>query len=44
MPLARWPNEGYLRVADVLDKDGHQIHGLTGSKTGRFTYEGDRPK
>jgi len=43
LPLARWPNEGYVRIADVSAPDGHQIHGLAGSKTGRFTYEGDRP-
>ncbi|MGQ9574854.1 MAG: right-handed parallel beta-helix repeat-containing protein [Thermoguttaceae bacterium] len=44
MPLARWPNEGFVRVVDVSVRDGHQIHGLAGSKIGQFTYEGDRPK
>ena len=44
LQLARWPNEGYVRVAEVAAGDGHQIHGLAGTKTGRFTYEGDRPK
>ncbi|NLX95060.1 MAG: hypothetical protein GXY83_02670 [Rhodopirellula sp.] len=44
MPLARWPNEGFVRVADVAVADDHQIHGRRGSKTGRLTYEGDRPR
>lgn len=40
---ARWPNEGFARIADVVERDGHKIHGLPGSKTGKFTYAGDRP-
>ncbi len=43
MTLARWPNEGFVNVADVSVKDGHKIHGREGSKTGRLIYEGDRP-
>ncbi|NQU22713.1 MAG: right-handed parallel beta-helix repeat-containing protein [Candidatus Nealsonbacteria bacterium] len=44
MRLARWPNDGYVRVVDVVQPDGHKIHGREGSKTGRFLYDGDRPK
>lgn len=44
MPLARWPNDGYVPIADVSVQDGHIIHGRPGSKIGRFTYESDRPK
>ncbi|MBN1341048.1 MAG: right-handed parallel beta-helix repeat-containing protein [Phycisphaerae bacterium] len=43
MTLARWPNEGFVRMVDVVVKDGHKIHGLSGSKVGQFIYEGDRP-
>jgi Right handed beta helix region len=43
MPMSRWPNEGFARVADVAVKDGHKIHGMEGSKTGRLIYEGERP-
>ena len=43
LQLARWPNDGYVHTGDV-PLDGHLIHGRQGSKTGRFTYEGDRPK
>ena len=34
MPLARWPNEGWTRIAAVPD----------GPKGERFSYQGDRPK
>ena len=43
MTLARWPNEGFAKIAGLVVEDGHQIHGVKGSKTGKFTYEGDRP-
>ncbi len=43
MTLARWPNEGFARIKDIVVDDGHQIHGQRGSKTGQFVYEGDRP-
>jgi len=44
MTVARWPNEGFVRIVDIVVKDGHKIHGRPGSKTGKFVYEGDRPK
>ncbi|MCD6506726.1 right-handed parallel beta-helix repeat-containing protein [Candidatus Poribacteria bacterium] len=44
MTLARYPNEGFMHIADVVAHDGHQIHGIKGSKIGKFYYEGDRPK
>lgn len=44
MTLSRWPNEGFVRIVDVVEQDGHEIHGIKGSKTGKFFYEGDRPK
>ena len=44
MTPARWPNEGFVRIVDIVEKDGHKIHGIEGSKTGKFVYEGDRPK
>ena len=43
MTLARWPNEGFVSIVDVVVKDGHQIHGIPGSTVGQFTYDGDRP-
>ena len=44
MHIARWPNEGFTKITDIVVKDGHKIHGIPGSKTGQFLYEGDRPK
>lgn len=42
LPLARWPNQGETTIESVLVDDGHQIHGLRGSKTGRFVCATDR--
>ena len=43
MTVARWPNTGFVKIVDVVEQDGHQIHGNKGSKTGKFIYDGDRP-
>jgi hypothetical protein len=44
MTLARWPNEGFVKIVDIVVKDGHQIHGNPGSQVGKFVYDGERPK
>jgi hypothetical protein len=44
MTLARWPNEGFTHIVDLVGGAPHAIHGAPGDKIGRFTYEGDRPK
>ncbi|HUW62823.1 MAG TPA: right-handed parallel beta-helix repeat-containing protein [Candidatus Bathyarchaeia archaeon] len=44
MTLARWPNEDFVKIVDIVVADGHQIHGIPGSMTPQFKYEGDRPK
>ncbi len=44
MTLARWPNNGTVKVGELSVQDGHAIHGQKGSKVGTFAYEGDRPK
>ena len=43
MTLARWPNEDFVRIVDIVVQDGHEIHGRHGSKVGKFIYEGERP-
>ncbi len=43
MTLSRWPNEGFVKIAGLVEKDGHKIHGIPGSLTGKFTYAEDRP-
>ncbi len=43
MNLARWPNEGFATIADVIGGETFTSHGRPGDKIGKFTYEGDRP-
>jgi hypothetical protein len=44
MTLARWPNEGFVRIADVAGGAPIDIRGTKGDRIGKFVYEGDRPK
>jgi hypothetical protein len=43
MTLARWPNEGFVKVGELLGGSLREAHGLKGDNVGKFTYEGDRP-
>jgi len=43
MTLARWPNEGFTRIAGVLNQQPVDVRGTKGDKVGHFVYEGDRP-
>jgi len=43
MPLSRWPNEGFIRISEVLGKTPVDIRGTKGCVEGIFRYEGDRP-
>ena len=42
MQLARGPNEGFLRIKDVVVNDGTKGYDRKGSKVGQFFYDGDR--
>ncbi len=42
MTLARWPNEGFVKIADVLNEQPFKTHGIPGDKVGKFVYEGTR--
>jgi hypothetical protein len=44
MTLARWPNEGFVRIVDVLGRTPVDIRGTKGTVEGVFAYDGDRPK
>ncbi len=44
MTLSRWPNEGFVRIADLVGGDPVDVRGTKGDKIGKFMYEGDRPK
>lgn len=43
MTLARWPNDGFTHIADILGEQPTTIHGIPGDKVGKFVFEGDRP-
>ena len=44
MTLARWPNEGFIRIVDLVGGAPVDVRGTKGDKIGKFMYEGDRPK
>jgi len=44
MRLARWPNEGFIQIADVLNLDPVDVRGTTGDRVGKFVYDSDRPE
>jgi len=43
MTLARYPNAGYLRIADVLDANGSAASGRANTPEGRFVCDDPRP-
>ncbi|MBN2022910.1 MAG: right-handed parallel beta-helix repeat-containing protein [Pirellulales bacterium] len=44
MTLARWPNEGFVNIVDVMKTDPVDVRGTKGDKVGKFLYDGDRPR
>ncbi|MBN1417989.1 MAG: right-handed parallel beta-helix repeat-containing protein [Planctomycetes bacterium] len=44
MTLARWPNEGFARIADLAGAKPMQSHGIPGNREGKLVYDGDRPR
>jgi len=44
MTLARWPNEGFVKITGLVEPGTVNVRGTKGSKVGKFMYEGDRPK
>ena len=43
MTLARWPNEGYTKIVDVLGATPLDVRGTTGTVEGVVLYSGERP-
>ncbi len=43
MTVARWPNEGFVRIAGLAGGDPFVVHHAQGDRIGKFVYEGDRP-
>ena len=44
MMLARWPNEGFVKIVGLVGGDPVDVRGTKGDKIGKFMYEGDQPK
>lgn len=44
MTLARWPNEGFVRIVEEAGGKKFAVRGRKGDKVGKWIYEGDRPK
>ncbi len=44
MQIARWPNDGFVKITGLVEPDTVNVRGTKGSKTGKFMYDGDRPK
>ncbi len=42
--LARWPQQGFVKVRDITSEAPTISHGRKGSLIGKFYYEGDRPQ
>ncbi|NQT15387.1 MAG: hypothetical protein HQ582_21705, partial [Planctomycetes bacterium] len=43
MTLARWPNEGFVHIIDLVGGQPVDVRGTKGDRVGKFFYEGDRP-
>ncbi len=43
MTLARYPNDGFIKITDVKGPTPVDVRGTKGCKEGVFTYDGDRP-
>ncbi|MFV1995458.1 MAG: right-handed parallel beta-helix repeat-containing protein, partial [Verrucomicrobiales bacterium] len=43
MTLARWPNEGFVKIVDTSGDQPVVVRSTKGDKSGKFLYEGERP-
>ena len=43
MTLARYPNDGFIKITDVKGPTPVDVRGTKGCKEGVFSYDGDRP-
>ena len=44
MTVARWPNDGFIKITEVLGPTPVDVRGTKGCQEGKFAYESDRPK
>jgi len=43
MTVARWPNDEFVNITEVVQEDPVNVRGTKGDRAGKFHYEGDRP-
>ncbi|NLY00460.1 MAG: hypothetical protein GXY83_30565 [Rhodopirellula sp.] len=43
MTVARWPNDGFVKIVDLVGGNPVDVRGTKGDRHGKFMYEGDRP-
>jgi hypothetical protein len=43
LTLARWPNQGFVKIVAVTGGRPVDVRGTVGDEIGKFTYDGDRP-
>lgn len=43
MTLSRWPNDGFVKIKDVVSIDPVDVRGTKGDRGGKFVYDGERP-
>lgn len=44
MTVARWPNEGFVPIVDVVAETPVDVRGTKGDRSGKIIYDGDRPR
>lgn len=43
MQIARWPNDGFVKIAEEAGGEPFDVRGTKGDRIGRWVYDGDRP-
>ncbi|MBN1343831.1 MAG: right-handed parallel beta-helix repeat-containing protein [Phycisphaerae bacterium] len=44
MTVARWPNEGFVKIVEEAGGEKFDVRGRKGDRIGKWVYDGDRPK
>ncbi|MCD6359646.1 MAG: right-handed parallel beta-helix repeat-containing protein, partial [Armatimonadetes bacterium] len=44
MTVARWPNEGFVRIGETVGDKPFDVRGTRGNRVGKFTFDFDRPE
>jgi hypothetical protein len=44
MTVARWPNEGFVKIGETVGGKPFDVRGTKGDRVGKFTFDFDRPE